>query len=355
MLGVRLSPGQKSPVEPAKDSGPTAEDELAPDGEDGGPPTAEELLDALRRARPSREIIPPAGTAAFPPPSDSGKLLPESAAVVDRTGRLARDGEWWVFIADPPTGEPTLKLLPNVSLEVMVRMTTGGNHVMRFVVSGEVTVFRDENYLLVRLFRRASRPQLDELASSPEGAMETSEARRVEDGGDRESHAGMHDRGAEGDRDRDAGRVVEPTTPPSAEDVLAALQRQEVPEPVMPAEARPGPAEIDRAAEATGGSSMALSSRYLLPEGATIVHRAGRLVRDGAWWRFVFESDHRGFPEPPMKVLPGRGLELMIAAWEENAHGLLFQISGEVTLFEGENYLLPHVAYRQIATGNVRK
>jgi hypothetical protein len=69
----------------------------------------------------------------------------------------------------------------------------------------------------------------------------------------------------------------------------------------------------------------------------------------------VFESDHPEYPEPPMKLLPNQSVELMLRASARGGGGLVFVVSGEVTLFEGENYLLPRVAMRRIDTGNTRK
>ena len=80
-----------------------------------------------------------------------------------------------------------------------------------------------------------------------------------------------------------------------------------------------------------------------------------------------------------MKLLPNKNVELMVQTLaagntlEEGNDGLesggtlaagvmptvggaqVFVVSGEVTAFNGENYLLPRVAMRMTDTGNLRK
>ena len=45
----------------------------------------------------------------------------------------------------------------------------------------------------------------------------------------------------------------------------------------------------------------------------------------------------------------------MIDAAERDSIGLVFLVSGEVTRFEGGNYLLARAAMRRIDPGNLRK
>ena len=47
--------------------------------------------------------------------------------------------------------------------------------------------------------------------------------------------------------------------------------------------------------------------------------------------------------------------QLMVEALAQGATGLVFLVSGEVTSFNGRNYLLPRVARRRFVDGNLRK
>lgn len=301
-LGQAASTTAQSDVEP--------ELQRATTGGSQDRPTAEALLRALRRGRPVSDVIPPVGAKPDAKDGDRHLLLPEGASVVDRAGRLGKTGDWWTFIPDPPTGEPPIKLLPNLNLELMVRTAGEGEASIPFSVSGEVTVFRDENYLLVRLAKRSivvePEPEPAPVETpSPEGQP------------------------AEGD---------------SAEDVLTKLHKKKPSQKAI----------FDIAGRRQGRGQPTLAARAL-PDSTPLVRRPGRLIHDGKWWKFAFESDHPDYPEPPMRLLPNQSLEQMLAASDRGRHALVFVVSGEVTLFEGQNCLLPRVALRRIASGNTSK
>ncbi|GAF78086.1 unnamed protein product [marine sediment metagenome] len=295
-------------------------------------PTAEDLLKALQRKRPVNEVIAPATASEWPPRPLRQALLPEGSAVVSRSGWLVKDGRWWRFRFDPASDDPPVKLLPNSSLEVMISASSGSASPVMFVVSGEMTEAEGENYLLIRVARRAvgAREQAVEQEQPEPGLRKAAEqGTSVPDQADRGDAQGV-------------GGVADAPV----EDVLEALKRQKPKEEMMPAVASlPADQTLRDAAVA----------RTLIPEGAPLVNRPGRLLRQADWWTFTFESDHPEYPEPPMKILPSKSVELMARVAQRGVSGLVFLVSGEVTLFQGENYLLPRVATRRIDTGNLRK
>jgi hypothetical protein len=69
----------------------------------------------------------------------------------------------------------------------------------------------------------------------------------------------------------------------------------------------------------------------------------------------LFESDHPEHPEPPMRLLPNHGVGFMVRSLERGGPGLVFVVSGEITAFEGDNYLLPRSVTQRIEMGNLRK
>jgi hypothetical protein len=80
-------------------------------------------------------------------------LRPEGSMVVDRAGRLTRDGEWWTFAFEAEgrvLRERPLRLLPNRMLEFMETASAGGQTGVVFIISGEVTEYHGANYLLVK-------------------------------------------------------------------------------------------------------------------------------------------------------------------------------------------------------------
>ena len=122
------------------------------------------------------------------------------------------------------------------------------------------------------------------------------------------------------------------------------------------------PIENSAATSVTGGlvtggfeAGMPGGGQPAFSDGSPLIGRPGRLVLDGNWWTFVFESDDENHPELPMKLLPNQNVELMVEASALGANGLVFMVSGEVTAFGGENYLLPRAVMRQVDMGNLRK
>ena len=295
--------------------------------------TAEELLRALQRERPTGEVVPPASVTDRTRRDAPSLLVPEGATAVDRAGSLRSDGRWWVFVEAGPEAQPPIKLLPNANLEVMVRTTAGTDLPLNFVVSGELTVFEDENYLLVRLARRLLKTVREE-----DGRLDDTRVDENVTGDDGSPMPSLTPGGAQADGPSKADTPVE--------DVLAALQQQAPAETAMPV--LPAPMDEPPARSAT-------VSLGVMPDGAMLVNRPGRMIRQGDWWSFAFESDRPEYPEPPMRLLPSQSVQLMLRASERGNVGLVFLISGEVTLFDGENYLLPRVAMRRIGSGNTRK
>lgn len=105
--------------------------------------------------------IPDMSAAPFPTPtrprmspgvrrptrqSSSPDLLPEDKRLIDREGRVIREGAGTVFVFD--NGDTPIVLLPNRKLQRLEDLSDYGRKLMRFRVSGRVTEYRGRNYLL---------------------------------------------------------------------------------------------------------------------------------------------------------------------------------------------------------------
>ncbi len=284
--------------------------------EEPAPSTAEDVLRALQKRRPLNVVIPPGSVREGGGQSLRTALYPEGWAFVSRSGRpLYRDNRWF-FLLDGADDESPVGLLPNAIVEGMVRSSAGAPSTLHFVVSGELTVFQGENYLLPRLAMRASAPTVPPAAPhGPRGPATPAPA---------------------GSADAEA----------SAEEVLAMLHGQ------LPSQQVVSVGDTSSGRHDSKGAAIA---RTLLPDGAPLVDRPGRLVDEGQWWTFVFESDNPDYPELPMKLLRNQNVELMVEASRRGELGLVFVVSGEVTVFNGENYLLPRTVMRRIDSGNLTK
>jgi len=287
---------------------PRPQDEASKKDEDGSRQvTAEDVLRALQRQRPLSEVIPPASRANKPASSSKGTLRPEGSTIAELSGSISHQGEWWVFNQECTGPCPPFKVLPNSQLEMMVRTMEGASEPLSFIVSGEITVFDGENYLLVKYAARAGRTIEAPTAPSPPPQVRA-----------------------------DA----------SAEDVLAKLQTQQPDQSVIPHPSGDSPAASRRAPA---------DARALILDGSPIVNRPGRLVRDGSWWTMVFESDRREGAEPPMRLLPNQALDLMVRTSQRSAPGPVFIISGEATLYGGDNYLMTRSVTQRLDLGNLRR
>ena len=92
-----------------------------------------------------------------------------------------------------------------------------------------------------------------------------------------------------------------------------------------------------------------------LPDGHYLVDRAGWMGRVGPWYTFVFASEDADDPQPPMKLLPNRMLERMVRESEGSTEQISFKVSGEVTDFFGDNFLLLRKSLRKRNLGNLKR
>ena len=143
------------------------------------------------------------------------------------------------------------------------------------------------------------------------------------------------------------------TRQPTVAEILRAFQESE----------RPVLTPIGGVRGGRGGGSGARGGRDQesgrhhprLPDGHYLVDRAGWLGQEGPWYTFVFESEDAQDPQPPMKLLPNRMLERMVRESEGTTEQVSFKVSGEVTDFFGENFLLLRKSLRKRDLGNLKR
>lgn len=164
---------EKPPVNAAKGESAT---ELEPPRE----PSAADILKALTRPEdaPPKPLILPSqqgqtvrrkdvDPGSLPPNAVvpmAPRLYPDGFRIVDRPGRLTREGDYYVFAFESRgRGEPEMpiRLLPNRLLEDMEIVTAGGTRPVVFQISGELTEYHGANYLLVQ--KLLTRPELGNL------------------------------------------------------------------------------------------------------------------------------------------------------------------------------------------------
>lgn len=107
----------------------------------------------LQKANEPGIISPQGGVEAKAEASPS--LLPEGTTIAERAGKLVRSGEHWefqFFRSDVQSGLQGVEILKSAFLDQMERLAQTG--VTDFVVSGEMTTYRGQNFLLIRKVRR---------------------------------------------------------------------------------------------------------------------------------------------------------------------------------------------------------
>lgn len=287
---------------------PPAESVDAPPNRASSRPSAEEVLRELRRRRPANEIIPSVRSDESDSRSAAAKLLPEGWTVVDELGQITRGEKGWTF--KPDRDElPDLPLLQNATLELVVRTVTASPRTLTFKVSGHLTVFEGKNHLFLRAARRPTADEPEEAPAPPEPSRE----------------------------------------PLTAEEVLAKMKRA-APEDQL--------VDFDNFGEDRRTNRILAESatgRVLIPDGTPLTRRPGRIVPDHTGWIFTPESDHPDHPEPSLTLLPCAHTERMIDIYQRDDAGLVFIVSGEITQYRGENYLLPSMAVQRVGFTNFRK
>lgn len=271
---------------------------------DSLPPTAEDILSALRQARPANDVIPSDHWRVQPDAARRKALLPEGLRILNLVGQLDRDADGWVFRARPDQSYSAFRLLPNRCLDQMVRASRGAGTPLLFSVSGEVTVFKGENYLFPRVAARYNHPV------PPSPASPTVDQ--------------------------------EPPLPvdAAADDVLLRLRAQQ-PEH-----------EVLDSATTLQAPVEAITDRA---EGMPLIQRSGRIWGRGTQWTFTLESTGGSASEASLNVLPNQHLERMIDAVETSTMPLVFLISGEVTVFDDRPHVLIRAVNRRSASGDFGK
>ncbi|MGD9692543.1 MAG: hypothetical protein AB7G17_11025 [Phycisphaerales bacterium] len=245
----------------------------------------------------------------------SGRMR-EGSFLTGRRGRVSSDGDKWYFHFDTTGGgaaEAPMRLLPCLTLMEMRRLVESRKETATFVLSGEVFEYGGENYLMPMFFTVMGR---DENAVREEGGEQDGG-----EGGGKVAEAPGRPQGSGSARD------------PSASDLIARVERATAAKRTVE---RPGAAaHVGEAARAS-----------LVREGEIVSARRGRLVRAAHnAWDVVFDND----PQTPegvavsMRLLPCRALERMEEVGVRFGETLSLVVSGQVYVFEGENYLLPTV------------
>jgi hypothetical protein len=219
------------------------------------------------------------------------------------------------LLEDPPVHVPEiLPLLPSPLRQAME--DTEADDPL-FIVSGRVTVFRGQCYLL---------PTRALLVEQPAQA---APARIEGDAGGDEVQAGDGDEASEADVSDDDGQV-------EADDIMSRLLDKARVRPVVPT-------RTDEGTEpASPHSKQAPSASAIDTEatGGIVVNRFVYVLQEPrtGWYQARFRSDNT-LRKEPIRLLPNRLLQRVAPAPEALRVGA-YQVSGDVLVYRGRRYLL---------------
>ncbi len=275
-------------------------------------PDPETVESELEQNRPKAAPIAPSSPAPGPPASDPldrfraddrELLWPEDFLLAGRRGRIRQNGKWWEFVFAPAQeggADMPVKVLPNSKLRQMVTYARTTNEAAEFGITGPVTEYRGENYVLVGdvtiLGRRSPAPP----ATGSQESDSTSELSILE----------------QLERDATTVRPLRPSSDESESQDTSATEPSQRP------------------------SALSRDSGALLHEGTRVSGRAGRLVRESDWWVFVFESASDTPMDAPVRLLPNLSLGSMEDLSAGGNQSPIFVVSGELTVHGARNYML---------------
>lgn len=240
-------------------------------------------------------------------------LLPEGSFLRERRGRLGQIGSEWLFFFDADeTGKspPPAPIMQTTDLMEMKRLVETRASTVTFVINAEVFVYRGQNYLLPRSFTVVA----SQGSAAPAANASTTTK-------------------APAKRPPGAPAPGEPT----ASDLIKGMETARPPAARLPMRRPEGLRETPAG---------------LRREGEFLKTRRARLERRTASrWLLVFDNDPpaasaesdrpRKRPDVPMHPLPCLTLERMESVAMQYGESVPLIVSGQVFVYEGENYILP--------------
>ncbi|MEM1183817.1 MAG: hypothetical protein AAGI53_02335 [Planctomycetota bacterium] len=234
-------------------------------------------------------------------------------------------------------GEGPMVLAPNTQLERLEASLAEGETLARFVVSGEVLLYRERNHLLISAFSRRGGGEV--LAEASDQGLGSSASADL-----------GADPGAEPEGDAEPGSTgASVPLDPSVAEIINELRERRASS--SDDESTPSDARF-RQLDRNDPAARLNPEREpgLVPEGRYLTQRRVRLDRTpNGRWTVVFDNDTdrpgaadgEVAPPPPMPVIPCRVLERMEATAELFGDAAAMIVSGRVFTYEGVNYLKP--------------
>jgi hypothetical protein len=227
----------------------------------------------------------------------------------------------------------TFRLLPNRLLETLeANLAAHEEESVDYYFAGRITEFQKINYLLIdNLMKVRAQPSSETI-----------------------------DKSQQSDETKQAHQEAPATKPvtvrePTADDISAQLMKYKPLKPVDMPVAQPQPVTLP--ANELKMVPLEVSVNHKSPprrEDSVLINRMGRLVHGDKWWLFVFENRGITPQDAPIRILPNQLLENALDLSKDRLESTVFIISGEITAYRGDNYLLLRKVLVRRDMGNLR-
>lgn len=291
----------------------------------------------------------------------SAKFMPEGTFVTDREGKLVVTDSGDVILV-PVAGSdlPLMVVLPCQRLEQMLASRAANGPESKFLLSGQVFVYRGREFLLPTLFA-ISRGTHSALVQTPAKNNESQPASGT--GGSTPAATAptntnptqptaestdprVSDLIRDLEASRNSQRRIMPTpTPPSAQpNASIPMVPVAPPSPTPPTSPTTAPGQGTEVNPANDGGNPAGAVSTLANEGTVLVSKRGRVVRlpaEGGRLALAIDNDPNSPGAAPMILQPSRMMEQLESVAAGRGEEFVLRVSGRVMVFEGKNFLLP--------------
>lgn len=327
-------------------------------------------------------VFPPAVSGEMPPASEPGKaqkpevkaaekektglpaqpeekkcLLPEGYRIADLSAKLVNSPQdnRWFLVFDSSLGQEEspkqeekeqfrqpIEILPGQKLTEMKEVCRNSTDLtITFRVWGEITAYRKRNFILpTHVYQKTMFGDIQKEETNRNRPANTLEARLSP---------------TPDPQDSSESETTIPAEAPIPADLRAALQAI----PRTHSLSAPTEKEPEQPAESPKEEGFAIGgySPAIWRDGYMVVDRVGRIVFDPELqcWLFAFETDANSMAEPPVIIHPSRLLEVMENVVERSGRSSLFRVTGQVTKYQGKNYLLLRKMLLVYDMGNLGK
>ena len=237
-----------------------------------------------------------------------------------------------------------MEVLPGYWLDTLIKEV--GNQVdmsADFHVRGEVTTYHKRNYILPTfvaqppVFGKEFAEQIKTKPTSSLNVLLGAKAKTEQKASEKQ-------------------KADKSLLPEHLRQILSAIQESRTPpeiEEFTQGRIRMGITGVERSQT----QSTVVGEEAVWKEGHVIVDREGRFQYEpeSDRWTFHFEADGKSMSEPPVMLHPCQLLEAIEKITRQTTRLAKFRVTGQISLYQGRNYMLVRMVHKVYDSGNLGK